>query len=50
MGTLRRRPSCGKLRELIDMLFGVVNGVGRGMGILMGGPREKGRFRGFSFP
>jgi len=32
MGTLLR--NCAKVHEPIELLFGVVNGVGRGMGVL----------------
>jgi len=44
--------SCGKLYESISMSFGVVSGVGRGMGVLEGVhiPQGNGNFRGFSFP
>jgi len=47
MGTLRR--SCGKLRESINMSFGVVSGVGRGMVVLKGVhvPQGEGRCLGF---
>jgi len=44
---------CGKTADLIWIPFGVVSGVGPGMGVLDGGraPRGKGGFFGnFAFP
>jgi len=39
--------SCAKLRESIEMLFGVVSGVGQGMGLLDGGSHPPRRILGF---
>ena len=46
MGTLRR--TCAKVRELSDLRFGIVCGVGRGIAVLDVGPRRT-RGRGFCF-
>ena len=51
METLRR--SCAKVRELSELRFRMVRGVGRGIGVLDGGQRlarGMGGFRGFLFP
>ena len=44
--------SCGKTADWIRMPFGVVRGVGRGIGVLGGVhmPKGKGRFRGGGSP
>ena len=47
MGTLRY--NCAKVRELSDLRFGVVNGVGRGIGVLDRGPRPARRRGGCGF-
>jgi len=50
MGTVLH--SCVKVRELIELSFGVVSGVRHGTGILDGGPRAsrgRGGFGGFTF-
>jgi len=45
MGTLLR--NCAKVHEPIELLFGVVNGVGRGMGVLDMCLKGKRKFRDF---
>jgi len=47
MGTLLH--SCVEVHEPIKQLFGVVSGIGRGIGVLDGVhvPQGKGGFRGF---
>jgi len=40
---------CGKTADSSQMPFGVVSGVGRGMGVLDGDPRAPRRRRGFGF-
>jgi len=44
--------SCAKLRELIELSFGMVNGVGQMMGVLDGVhvPQEEGEALRFFFP
>jgi len=45
--------TCAKVRELSDLQFGLVRGVGRGIGVLDGGPRHargRGGFWGFCSP
>ena len=51
MGNLRRH--CAKVREPSELQFGVVRGVGRGIGVLDEDPRPtrgKGDFGGLRFP
>ena len=40
MGILLLLHSCPKVCELIELSCGVVSGVGRGMGVLDGGPHS----------
>ena len=53
MGTLRRRLTCATVPQPSELRFGVVRAVGRGIAVLVGGPRrarKRGGFGGFCSP